>query len=158
MARMSPWVIAGVGCAGVMALGVIGIGGVVFGVSKVMKEELEKPVDKTATLAALKVPLYPGAEFDEKLTRSLRTGTTMAQKFTKLDMAMAGFLVRSSPDEVFAWYAKNLSEQGYKQQESSQEKPSAKQLVFVKGTDLVMIGVPETGHLTVMRMKTPGNN
>ena len=152
MARLSPWVFVGIGCLGVAALGVVGIGGVGLLVSKSVREELDRPVDKAATLAALKVPIHPKATFDEPLTRSLRAGTITATKFAKLELTAAAFHVSAPKDEVLAWYQKTLKELGYTQSTGSSK------LQFEKGSERVLIDVPEASRLTITRMKVPGTN
>lgn len=155
MARLSPWVLAGIGCLGVAALGVVAIGGVGFMVSKTMREELKKPVDKEALLTALKLPIHPKARFNEELTRGMRAGTVMATKFTMMELTMAAFSVDAPLAEVKDWYKKTLSEKGYTLKSETQEK--TQKLSFEQGEYLVTVDLIEPSSLMLMRLKVPQN-
>lgn len=152
MARMSPWVIAGIGCLGVAALGVVGIGGVGLLVSKSVTEEMNKPVDKEALLKQLDLPLYPKAELDVPLTQKMRAGTIVATKWAKLEMTAATFTHSASQTEVLDWYKKTLTEKGYVLKAEGQKKASTQQ--FVDKDYLVTVDVTPT-LLMLTRMKSP---
>lgn len=157
MARLSPWVFVGIGCLGVSALGVVGIGGLGLLVSKTMKEEMARPVDKQALLKALEgVPLPPTASFDEELTRAARSGTVMATKLIKLEATTAAFRITVPEQEARDWYLKAMQEQGY-QREDAGNLSNPKQLKFVKKTDQVYI-VCGKSWVNITRVRAPGAN
>ena len=154
MARLSPWVLAGIGCVGVAALGVVGIGGLGLLVSKSVKEELSKPVDTVALLKTLNLPIHPKAELDEEMTRTMRAGSVMATKWAKLEMTMLAFKLAAPQEEVKEWYKKTLKEKGYQLQ--SETKAKTTKLTFTDKNDTVTVDIAEPSLLMLMRMKTPG--
>lgn len=154
MARMSPWIFAGVGCLGVAALGVVGIGGLGLLVSKSVTEEMSKPLDKDAVLAKLKLPIHPKAQWDEDLTKSMRAGSVVASKFAKLEMVTASFRLSAPQAEVKDWYKKALIEKGYVFKSETQEKATT--LQFSDKDDMITVSLAEPAMLMLSRMKVPG--
>ena len=152
MARLSPWVFAGIGCLGVVALGVVSIGGIGLMVAKNVKEEMAKPIDKTAILRDLHVPLHPKAIFDETMTRSLRAGMVSVTRMTNLQMSAVAFQLGAPADEVISWYEKELEKQGYQKMPESKEQS----LRYEHKDSTILISVTKSGSLTITRLKTPG--
>jgi hypothetical protein len=151
MARLSPWIFAGIGCLSVAALGVVAVGGVGFMVSKTVREELSKPVDKAKILATLDVPLHPKAQFDEELTRAMRTGSVMASKLSNLELTMAAFRLSAPEAQVQDWYKEKMRTAGFQLTESSNQKG----LAFVKKSEQVFVSC-EKAQLTIIRTNVPG--
>jgi hypothetical protein len=152
MARLSPWVFAGIGCLGVVALGVVSIGGIGLMVAKNIKEEMAKPIDKAAVLRDLNVPIHPNATLDEATTRSLRAGMASMARMTNLQMSMAAFQLGAPADEVLSWYEKELEKQGYQKKVEDRELS----LRYERKDRTISISVTKSGLLTITHMKTPG--
>ena len=156
MARLSPWVFAGIGCLGVAALGVVALGGVGLLVSKSVKEELSKPLDKVALLRDLNVPIHPKAELDEKLTQTMHAGTVLAEKWAKLSLASASFRLLAPEEEVRDWYKKTLVQKGYPLTEETKGK--TRKLQFTSKEYIVTVDFADPALMTITRMKVPGTN
>ena len=156
MARLSPWVFAGIGCLGVAALAVVGIGGVGLLVSKSMKEELSKPLDKVALLHDLNVPIHPKAELDEQLTKSTHAGTALAKKWAKLSLVSASFRLLAPESEVRDWYKKTLVAKGYPLTEETSGK--TRTLQFTSKEYIVTVDFADPAQMIITRMKVPGTN
>jgi len=152
MARLSPWVFAGIGCLGIVALGVVSIGGIGLMVAKNLKEEMAKPIDKAAVLHDLNVPIHPKATLDEITTRSLRAGMVSMARMTNLKMAAAAFQLGAPADEVLSWYEKELEKRGYQKKSVDKEQS----LRYEQKDSTILISVTKSGSLTITRMRTPG--
>ena len=156
MARLSPWVFVGIGCLGVAALAVVGIGGVGLLVSRSVKEELSKPVDKVALLRDLNVPIHPKAELDEKLTQGTHAGTVLAEKWAKLSLVSASFRLLAPEGEVRDWYKKTLVAKGYPLQSETNGK--TRKLQFTNKEYIVTVDFADPALMIITRMKVPGTN
>jgi hypothetical protein len=153
--RMSPWAMTGIGCAVLLVGSIAGLGTCAVQMSKVMKEELKKPIDKEQVLAQLgDTPLYPKIQFDEALSKLGRAGLKFGGRFVPAERTVAGgFRTDDAPSLVYAWYDEQLIKAGY----VLEDKRSGKQEghTYRKDHDMIVVHVnPDKGEanqLMVMR-------
>lgn len=145
--RRSPWLYVGLGC-GLLTL--LTVGGVIAAsymfVNKI-KSEIAKPIDKTAVIKSLgDLPVYPGAQFNENMTKAQRaTFAAMAKVMPTTSISAAAFETPDKSDKVFDWYDTKLTSLGYSSYDGGNmtglgsDKYAQQQ--YKKGDDLALVQV-----------------
>ena len=109
---LTPLRIAGIGCAGVAAFALV----FVAVAALMVKGEMSKPMNRTAEITELAgLPVYPGAQFDEDLTRTRRALLAVSRGLYPGDSATTvGFRTDDDPEtRVIPFYDDKLSKLGF---------------------------------------------
>jgi hypothetical protein len=115
---LSPWAWAGIGCAAFALLGFAGCAVVFNTVRNQVTQSMTQPLNRQQVLSELSgVPVYPGAQLDETMSKAVRTAFGMMNNFpgSKARFYAGAFRVPSAtPEKVSAWYDTNLKAAGWK--------------------------------------------
>lgn len=145
--RRSPWLYVGVGC-GLVTL--LTVGAIIFASMAFVnniKTAMNQPINKAQVLLSLgDIPLYPGATFDEKITKAQRATFSMMQKVIPADsINTAAFSTSDSGDKIADWYDKKMEALGYTPSSggnlTGMGSSSIVQQQYKKGQDLALVQV-----------------
>jgi hypothetical protein len=142
--RRSPWMFVGLGCGTLTVLMIVLSVVALKGLVNNMQQELNKPFDKKAAVAAMGgLPEYPGATLDEKQSKAQRTTAALLKRILGAkEVSVLAYQTDDNEAKVMDWYTQKLEKAGYSEGSNvdlSKFGSGVRQGQFAKGDEMVMV-------------------